>query len=932
MKKLSLNIDDETFEPIAQMLSANVMAQSLSYCLERSYLNNTDTLQNLKAIPYGTNLPSPIWLKINQVGKPLDGNMQYCMNALQNILHSLHLPSKSQLLFLINGNGNSFEIYLGIRSMNSNFNESSFLNNVKTFACSNWAGLDCTILKQDKGLSKFQDKFDYKNSFGINKLNTVALTGLPSQKKGLGNTLYPISIGNLLIGSESKDFSFLVVADPIPEFELNNIIYSCREISGHAEAFKSFNFTQNAQTSFSDAYSRAKNEFENWNNSEGKTKKNLGGFTSKALIGIGATLTTAFLFPPAAPFIASAAEGLVAAAGMSSALLISGLLPSTTNTTSKGGGSGTTETVSKTISNSNSKAISRTFVNKHVEAIINNLNHHIDRFETSKALGSWNVGAYLISDDSLNIQNEAMHLRSMLSGDDSFFEPIRIHSINDALKEGTQKSLKYFASPKIMVTEPNSEVIMEHPLGSLFSELKTPMNTKELSLLVNFPTKPVAGINVVETSTEFSLKETKTEKDNIALGKLLNAGTKTNLTYSIPSKELAKHSLVVGINGSGKSNTCRRIIQELLEDRNNTPFLIIEPAKDEYVEWAMKFNEENSNNAINIFMPGRNKWRNKSLNKFSINPFDVIWLDKNEKPNVFEHIQKLTGIFNAILPMQEVLPVLMEEAIFAAYSEIVKSDDDFNYQWITSSEKSRIPDFGTNFPNFETLKKWASQVLQQKGYARETHMSLNAAMETRINSFLRGWRKECFCPTNSSIAFYKRIFEKPTVINLSAIGNDDDKAFFMSVLFLMMYEYRQATHEIRNESHLNTPELKHLLLLEEAHRIIPNTQNNSASNSKVKVSEMFSNIIAEIRSYGQGVLIADQIPSKINPDALKNTNMKIAHRLPAADDKASISVSMDLNKNQSSLIGKLAPGQAIIKSNMDSMPSWVQIEQSKWDN
>ena len=48
--------------------------------------------------------------------------------------------------------------------------------------------------------------------------------------------------------------------------------------------------------------------------------------------------------------------------------------------------------------------------------------------------------------------------------------------------------------------------------------------------------------------------------------------------------------------------------------------------------------------------------------------------------------------------------------------------------------------------------------------------------------------------------------------------------------------------------------------------------------------EMF----AEIRAYGESLVIAEQIPAKLVPDVIKNTAVKIVHRLPAADDRQAV--------------------------------------------
>lgn len=49
--------------------------------------------------------------------------------------------------------------------------------------------------------------------------------------------------------------------------------------------------------------------------------------------------------------------------------------------------------------------------------------------------------------------------------------------------------------------------------------------------------------------------------------------------------------------------------------------------------------------------------------------------------------------------------------------------------------------------------------------------------------------------------------------------------------------------------------------------------------------EMFCNLLAAVRKYGEGLIIADQIPNKLIPDVIKNTHTKIVHRLFSAVDR-----------------------------------------------
>ena len=69
-----------------------------------------------------------------------------------------------------------------------------------------------------------------------------------------------------------------------------------------------------------------------------------------------------------------------------------------------------------------------------------------------------------------------------------------------------------------------------------------------------------------------------------------------------------------------------------------------------------------------------------------------------------------------------------------------------------------------------------------------------------------------------------------------------------------------------------------------------------------KSAMMFSNMLSEIRAYGEGMFLVDQVPTRLIPDAIKNTNLKITHRLVAEDDCKAIGESMGLSEEQRKLL------------------------------
>lgn len=118
------------------------------------------------------------------------------------------------------------------------------------------------------------------------------------------------------------------------------------------------------------------------------------------------------------------------------------------------------------------------------------------------------------------------------------------------------------------------------------------------------------------------------------------------------------------------------------------------------------------------------------------------------------------------------------------------------------------------------------------------------------------------------------------------------------------------------------------MVIEEAHRVM--SYNPNPDSSQAKCGQLFSNMLSEIRAYGQGMVIVDQVPGRLIPDAIKNTNLKIIHRLIAADDIDAVASSMGLTSNQRTIIPRLAIGQAIVSGINAGQASYMSDSDVYW--
>ena len=902
-------------EPAVKALAATAISQSLSFCMERKYLQNIEEGQlfQLKSVPSSLSNDAA-WISINQVGRPLDKSAENCFTAIQKILYSCFLPKEMQLLFLVTGNERENRLYLGLRTPGKATPPKSMVRNLNEFIKGVWPGLQTSIVKNDEnGLKKFSE------IVSCEKMEYVsAITGIPSMESQY-KTLYPATIDKLIAGmNRCKYYAYLVVADPIDPNETEVMLHQCREMNGQAESLKSVNITEGLTLGTSTSHTTGSSTSHTNSTSEAISKKDFTklGKAAMAATGLGAA---ASLFPAAGAVLDGCANaaGVISSAALSLVgygtigNLVSGLMPQ--KTTTKGSSDTTTQSESDTIGQSESKSqsLSRNLVNKHIERVSEHLFYQSQRLEIGKATGLWKVGAYLMTDKESDLQGGSLQLRSILSGQESIFEPIRVHNISALMDEEVEgnhsrraMTIGHFESPVISINSANGAVF-NHPLGQYYNELKTVLTTKELSYLVNFPLRSVPGISVVDSSPEFSLNGQPEHTDTLGFGKLLYGGSITAMEYNIPVSSLSRHILLSGICGSGKTNT----VKALLNNLEKLPFLVIEPAKTEYVDWAIQYNKEHPDNPITIYVPGCKTYKGGFIPKqLKINPFEMVWLKAEQEPNVLTHIDRLKSTFASAFPMYDILPVLMEDLIYSVYQN--KSSD-----WLTS-----VPQFGKTLPpSLNSLKLAVDRVIENHQYEERVSRNMKACLNTRIDSLMRGWKGEMLNTIHSTS--WDELFDKPVVINLSYVGDDVDKGFFMSLILQQLYEYRSALSEI-GKIDFADDSCTHLTVIEEAHRVMSKCEN--VELPQYKTAMMFSNMLSEIRAYGEGFLLVDQVPTRLIPDAIKNTNIKIAHRLVAEDDCKAIAESMGLNKEQRMVLPKLLTGQCIVSSSLSTDTYWVK--------
>lgn len=148
----------------------------------------------------------------------------------------------------------------------------------------------------------------------------------------------------------------------------------------------------------------------------------------------------------------------------------------------------------------------------------------------------------------------------------------------------------------------------------------------------------------------------------------------------------------------------------------------------------------------------------------------------------------------------------------------------------------------------------------------------------------------------------------------------------MGILVMRLNEHRMA-----GTNNMNNP-LQHVTVLEEAHNILKKSTGATGpegSDVSGKSVEMLSNAIAEMRTYGEGFIIADQSPDNLDMSAIRNTNTKIIMRLPDESDRRLVGKAAGMKDEQLDEITRLPRGVAAVYQNNWVEPVLCQITKAR---
>jgi len=464
-------------------------------------------------------------------------------------------------------------------------------------------------------------------------------------------------------------------------------------------------------------------------------------------------------------------------------------------------------------------------------------------------------------------------------------------SSGDIRKDDNFYPLPWAAHEVILGKDRNPSVWGVGQNLNAFYNLPYVITAEEASEFFRFPVGSdtvFAGLIVNESG-----KINRTYADNVVGGGDITVGTLKSSshgdTIGISLKDLTKHMLIVGTPGSGKTTFSVSLLDRLWKD-HQIPFLVIEPAKSEYRALVGNIPE------LQVFTPGKN-----FISPFVFNPFVP---PKNVKLETYKSTLKTA--FAAAVSMSTPLDRIFEEAVNNCYSD---------FRWLdtyTSDNKGRIF-------NITDFIKCFEETFEAIGYTGEAK-NIGRAGLVRLQSLVNLFDNYFSIPIED-------LLTKPTVIELAAIENSDQKALIISLLLLSVLAYV-------NSNYIGEGNLRNVILLEEAHVLLDADTNagEGEANPSAVAQGLVKRMLAEIRSYGVGIVIADQSPRKVTTDVVALTDIKLAFRLVEASDKQILADSSNMNEIQEQRLAKLKPGEAFLFFGKLDEPEEIRTEDYRLAN
>lgn len=562
-------------------------------------------------------------------------------------------------------------------------------------------------------------------------------------------------------------------------------------------------------------------------------------------------------------------------------------------------------------SNSDSRSIQHTHTLEVEQKIVTSWLKYIDeellaRVDNAKGKGAYTTCSYLFSDNGrATLYRVANTILGLYGGEKGNISPLQFTEFTQNNLEKLNPLKGILENLQIPLLTNKNEV-----WKTIFSKINiqnekhtsfgTWLNSDELGILMGMPRKEILGVssrNAVEYGVNIDSPTDNEINNSILLGNLVHLGEQRDNNIYLNKESLKTHTFICGVTGTGKTTTCQSILLN-----SKLPFLVIEPAKTEYRALTRELDD------VYYFTLGK-----QDLSPFFLNPFEIF-----EGESITSRVDMIKATMQSSFDMEAAMPQIIEAAAYDVYKK--KGWNIKNSQWINPATNKLENPFVADsfaFPTLNDFIESIESVTKEQGFGDKMEAEYLGSLKARLQALLVGV-KGMMLNTPRSVDFKKLVTQK-VVVELEEIKDGAEKSLIMGFIITNLLEAVKYQFNIDNK-------FQHITLVEEAHRLLSRYEPGDSPNKKRGV-EVFADMLAEVRKYGESLIIVDQIPNKMTPEVLKNTNTKIVHKIFAQDDKDAIGNTMALNDDQKGYMSYLDKGRAIVITEGWKKPALVQIKQ-----
>ncbi|MBA7689989.1 hypothetical protein ES703_98508 [subsurface metagenome] len=316
------------------------------------------------------------------------------------------------------------------------------------------------------------------------------------------------------------------------------------------------------------------------------------------------------------------------------------------------------------------------------------------------------------------------------------------------------------------------------------------------------------------------------KKKAIEIGRHIKTGVITDHKTYVPINKLSQDLVVFGKSGCGKTYFLARFIKELSNKAKDVGILILNIAKSSQEIYYQDF----------------------STVKYSDDEFRIPYFFEGQY--LEKCLQETATYICASLGLKNVF----EKIIYRTAIAFIKKNE-------------KLPEL------LGTLLTGVENYVKSNPYGDDVQANLLQALRNRIKVFSEDKVQNVLKLTKDLPKWFKDWLEGKNIFLDLSMCNKFTKALIVNAIFQLI---RTNTKDTEIE------ELKHLIVIDEAHAILekPITRNSDDTDfiMKEQMAKIFSELLKEYRSRGVGFVIADQAPARLFDDVASQPSIKVIFR------------------------------------------------------